>query len=112
MAGPKAPVIQQGNATLVKAAGLVTQAEQDLRRLSRNLNDEINGLQGRWNGAGGQAFFQLHNAWQEKHALIVAALNKFSDSLVETDKDNKNTDQRAGDGMTQLMNKLGDVRNH
>ena len=83
----------QGERTLTRAAGLVAEAKQDFDRLSSNLESQIQGLQGRWVGAGGTAFFQLHQAWTEKQRIIVNALNEFEASLTSTEQLNMSTDE-------------------
>lgn len=88
----------QGEGTLSKAAGMVAEAKADFDRLSNKLEGQIQGLQGRWVGAGGSAFFQLHQAWTEKQRVIVSALNEFEQSLTSTERDNVNTDD------TQMSN--------
>lgn len=88
----------QGEGTLSKAAGMVAEARADFDRLSNKLEGQIQGLQGRWVGAGGSAFFQLHQAWTEKQRVIVSALNEFEQSLTSTERDNVNTDD------TQMSN--------
>ena len=74
------------------------------------LDGQISAVKGRWGGAGANAFFILHNAWQEKHKVVVTALDKFHASLTETEKDNVQVDQQAGDFMNSLINKLGNVQ--
>lgn len=88
----------QGEGTLSRAAGMVAEARADFDRLSNKLEGQIQGLQGRWVGAGGSAFFQLHQAWTEKQRVIVSALNEFEQSLTSTERDNVNTDD------TQMSN--------
>ena len=88
----------QGEGTLTRAAGMVAEARADFDRLSNKLEGQIQGLQGRWVGAGGSAFFQLHQAWTEKQRVIVSALNEFEQSLTSTERDNVNTDD------TQMSN--------
>ena len=45
-------------------------------------------MQGKWGGQGGTAFFNLHEAWNEKQQIIVNALDEFEASLQQTEKDN------------------------
>lgn len=82
----------QGAGTLTRAAGMVSTAKADFDRLSRDLEGRIEGLRGQWVGAGGTAFFRLHQAWTEKQRVIVNALDQFEASLVSTEKDNLGTD--------------------
>lgn len=96
-----------GEGTLGKAAGLVAEAKQDFDRLSGKLDGQIAGLQGKWAGAGGQAFFRLHMAWTEKQKVIVRALNDFESSLVGTQRDAMGTDDTQASNYTRNMNRLG-----
>lgn len=96
-----------GEGTLTKAAGLVAEAKQDFDRLSGRLEGQIAGLQGKWAGAGGQAFFTLHRAWTEKQKVIVSALNEFEASLVGTEKDTMNTDDTQASNYARNLNRLG-----
>lgn len=82
----------QGEGALSRAAGMVADARADFDRLSRDLEGRIQGLRGQWVGAGGTAFFTLHQAWTEKQAVIVGALDAFEASLVSTERDNLATD--------------------
>lgn len=97
----------QGEGTLTKAAGLVADAKQDFDRLSGKLDDQICGLHGKWAGAGGQAFFSLHQAWTEKQKVIVNALNEFESSLTSTEKDNLSTDDAQSANYHRTAGRLG-----
>lgn len=95
-----------GEGTLSKAAQLVSGAKQDFDRLSGELEGQIAGLQGKWAGAGGQAFFTLHRAWSEKQKVIVSALNEFEASLVGTEKDTTSTDDTQASNFNNFQNRL------
>ena len=97
----------QGEGTLTKAAGLVATAKQDFDGLSSNLEGQIAGVQGKWAGAGGSAFFALHQAWNEKQRVITKALNDFEASLTATEKDNMNTDESQSSNYSKLTGRLG-----
>lgn len=97
----------QGEGTLTKAAGLVADAKQDFDRLSGKLDGQIRGLQGKWAGAGGQAFFTLHQAWTEKQKVIIGALNEFEASLTKTEKDNISTDEAQSANYARTAGRLG-----
>ena len=97
----------QGEKTLSKAAGMVQAAKADFDKLSKNLDGQIQGLQGKWVGSGGQAFFALHQAWTEKQRTIVNALNEFEQSLQSTEKDNTSTDDSQSANMSKLSGRLG-----
>ena len=59
-----------GRSALTKAAGMVAEAKADFDGFSRKLDGQIAGLKGKWAGAGGTAFFTLHQAWTEKQNVI------------------------------------------
>lgn len=86
-----------GEGTLARAADLVASAHQDLDAMGATLTTRIEGLQGRWQGAGGQAFFALHAAWTQRQRAVTSALADFEQSLRSTQRDNQATDaDRAG----------------
>jgi len=97
----------QGEGTLTRAAGLVAEAKADFDRLSGKLEGQIMGLQGKWAGAGGQAFFNLHRAWTEQQKVIVSALNEFEASLTTTEKDNISTDEAQSANYQRTAGRLG-----
>ena len=97
----------QGEATLTRAAGLVGDAKQDFQRMSTTLEGQIAGLQGTWVGAGGTAFFGLHQAWSEKQRIIVNALDEFAASLTSTERDNVNTDETQSVTYSRVAGRLG-----
>lgn len=105
-----APVFGQAHGVLSQAAKLVIDAKADFEKQSRDLDSQIQSVQGRWGGAGASAFFALNTAWQEKHKVVVTALDKFHASLTATEKDNTQVDEQAGDFMNSLINKLGNVQ--
>ncbi|MBZ5739032.1 WXG100 family type VII secretion target [Nocardioides mangrovi] len=102
-----APEMGQGERTLSRAAGLVTQAKQDFDSLSKALDGQIAGLQGKWAGAGGTAFFTLHQAWTEKQTVITNALNDFEASLTSTERDNMSTDDTQSANYNKVAGRLG-----
>ena len=102
-----APEMGQGERTLTRAAGLVADAKQDFDGLSKALEGQIAGLQGKWAGAGGTAFFSLHQAWTEKQRVITNALNEFEASLTSTEKDNLNTDETQSSNYNRYAGRLG-----
>ena len=97
----------QGEGTLTRAAGLVAEAKQDFDSLSKNLEGQIQGIQGKWAGAGGTAFFSLHQAWNEKQRIITNALNEFQNSLTSTEKDNVSTDETQSANYSRVAGRLG-----
>ena len=102
-----APEMGQGERTLTRAAGLVADARQDFEGLSRALEGQIAGLQGKWAGAGGTAFFSLHTAWTEKQKVITNALNEFEASLTSTERDNVSTDDTQSSNFNNYASRLG-----
>lgn len=97
----------QGEHTLTRAAGLVAEAKQDFDSMSKVLEGQIAGLQGKWAGAGGTAFFALHQAWSDKQRVITSALNEFEASLTSTEKDNTSTDQDQSANYSRVAGRLG-----
>lgn len=102
-----APEMGQGEGTLTRAAGLVTEAKADFDTLSKNLSGQIAGLQGRWVGAGGAAFFALHQAWTDKQRVITNALNEFEASLTTTERDYMSTDDTQSSNYNRVAGRLG-----
>ena len=96
-----------GEGTLTKAAQLVSGAKQDFDRMSGELEGQIADLRGKWAGAGGQAFFVLHQAWTEKQKVIVSALNEFEASLTRTEEDNISTDDAQMANYNRTAGRLG-----
>ena len=104
--------MKAGDRTLSRAAGMVATAKTDFDRLSRTLSDTIVGYQAKWQGQGGRAFFNLHQAWTEKQDRIVTALNEFETALTSTERDNINTDQSQSDYMNKNHSRLDGVRQY
>jgi WXG100 family type VII secretion target len=102
-----APEMGQGEKTLTRAAGLVADAKSDFESMSRTLDGQIQGLQGKWAGAGGSAFFALHQAWTEKQTVITNALNEFEASLTSTERDNMSTDEAQSSSYNRFAGRLG-----
>jgi WXG100 family type VII secretion target len=97
----------QGHSTLNKGAALVADAKADFDRISKTLDGQIQGLRGRWQGAGGTAFFTLHLAWTEEQKVIVQALNEFENALTSTERDNVSTDEAQSANYARTTNRLG-----
>ena len=102
-----AAVFGHGEGTLKRAAGLVSDARGDFNRLSNRLEHQINGVRGKWGGAGADAFFILHNAWQEKHRTVVSALDSFESALTRTESDDASTDETQSASYAALAGRLG-----
>jgi len=97
----------QGEGTLTRAAGLVAEAKQDFDSMSKTLEGQIAGIQGKWAGAGGTAFFSLHQAWSEKQRVMTNALNEFQASPPSTEKDNVSTDETQSSNYSRVAGRLG-----
>ncbi|WP_101525652.1 MULTISPECIES: WXG100 family type VII secretion target [Nocardioides] len=93
--------------SLIDAATAVNSARSEVTQLCKGLSDRIAGMGQQWGGQGATAFHQLHTAWQEKQNKIVSALDNFEQSLQQTDKDNKATDEAQAQASSNLMNRLG-----
>ena len=102
-----APEFGQGEGTLTRASGMVSDAKADFTTISGRLTDQIAAVQGRWGGQGATAFFALHQAWTENQKIIVDALDDFSASLTTTEKDNTSTDDAQNASYTKLSGRLG-----
>ena len=75
--------------------------------MSKTLDGQIAGIQGKWAGAGGTAFIGLHQAWTEKQRVITNALNEFQASLTSTEKDNVSTDETQSSNYSRVAGRLG-----
>lgn len=102
--------IRAGEGTLVRAATMVADAKVDFDRLAADLGHQIVSAQGRWQGAGGTAFFQLHQAWTEKQRAIVTALDRFQTELTGTDAVLTAADQHAQATANATAQRLGAIR--
>lgn len=96
-----------GVGTLGRGADLVGAARADFDRMSAELDAGIEELRGRWQGAGGSAFFVLEDAWQERHRRVVAALDGLAAALRGTERDVTATDQEQAAGYHQDLGRLG-----
>jgi WXG100 family type VII secretion target len=96
-----------GDQVLSRAAGMVAAARADFTRDAARLEHQISGLRGRWQGAGGQAFFALQQAWSERQRVIVAALDGFEHALRSTERDNVGTDETQQGYQLSLASRLG-----
>ena len=103
------PEMKAGDQTLSRAATMVNQAHSDFNKLSQTLSDNLIAQQAKWQGQGGRAFTNLHQAWKEKQDRIVLALNEFESALTSTEKLNVTTDQAQSDYMTKNHSRLDGV---
>lgn len=99
--------MMMGAGTLSRAAGLVAGARLDFDRMSSELEGRIAGLRGAWAGAGGQAFFLLHQAWTERQRVVVGALDRFETSLLGTERDVTATDDAQAAQLAGYRSRLG-----
>ncbi|HEU5037893.1 MAG TPA: WXG100 family type VII secretion target [Nocardioides sp.] len=102
-----APEMGQGEGTLSRAAGLVADAKADFQSMSTTLDGQIGGLRTKWAGAGGSAFFALHQAWTDKQRVITNALDEFEASLKSTERDNMSTDEAQSSSYNRFAGRLG-----
>lgn len=91
---------------LSTAAKYVAAARDDFLGKANALSAQITGYETSWKGAGGSAFFQLHQAWTDKQKRIISALNDFEASLHSTDRDNVSTDDSQRQANTKLHDRL------
>lgn len=99
--------MSQGEGTLAAAAGRVAACRSDLDAMSAALGDDLAGLQGRWLGRGAGAFVELHRTWTEKQAVVVAALDRFEESLRATESDVLAADEQQGATYAAIAGRLG-----
>ena len=97
----------QGVGTLSRGAALVAGAKVDFDRISNKLDGQIQALRGAWQGAGGTAFFTLHQTWTEKQKAIVQALDEFESALARTERDNVSTDEAESANYARTTSRLG-----
>ena len=97
----------QGQGTLSKAAGMVTDAKADFIKESDVLSGQISDMQGKWVGQGASAFFVLHQTWTEKQRVILKALDEFSQSLQTTEQVNMTNDDEQSAVFARLNGRLG-----
>jgi WXG100 family type VII secretion target len=97
----------QGQGTLTRAAGLVSDARADFTTISSKLTDQISNVQGKWGGQGASAFFVLHQTWTEKQNTIIGALDEFAQSLTVTEQTNTSTDDEQSSTFGRLSGRLG-----
>ncbi len=102
-----APDYGQGQATLSKAAGMVTDAKADFIKESDTLSGQISDMQGKWVGQGASAFFVLHQTWTEKQRTILKALDDFAQSLQTTEQVNMTNDDEQSAVFARLNGRLG-----
>ncbi|MET0912047.1 MAG: WXG100 family type VII secretion target [Acidimicrobiales bacterium] len=95
-----------GEGTIKSTGQLLAGAKVELRRLSKELQGEIDQLQGKWGGAGAQAFGVLNRAWDEKQGAIVMTLEKFEATLDETEKSMTTSDEQSSASVAAIRNQM------
>lgn len=96
-----------GLCTLGRGADLAEAARHDFDRLSAELDQEIELVRPRWQGAGGNAFFALKAAWVDRHRVVAAALDDLARALRATERDVLTTDDTQAAGFHQDLGRLG-----
>ena len=95
-----------GEGTLKTTEQLLAEAKVELRRLSNELQGEINQLNGKWGGDGAIAFGILNTAWDEKQGAIVMTLEKFEATLDETEKSMTTSDEQSSASVAAIRNQM------
>ena len=95
-----------GDGTIKSTAQLLAEAKVELKRLSNELQGEINQLQGKWGGAGAQAFGILNRAWDEKQGAIVMTLERFEATLDETEKSMTTSDEQSSASVSAIRSQM------
>jgi len=91
-----------GEGTIKSTAQLLAEAKTQLRKLSKELQGEIDQLQGKFGGQGAQAFGVLNQAWDEKQGAIVMTLEKFESTLDETEKSMTASDEQSASSVSSI----------
>ena len=99
--------VRVGAGALTRASRLVAGAREDFDRMGRDLESQVASVRGRWAGAGGQAFFALHQAWNDRQRRVVAALDDFEASLHATDREFGATDDAQAATFAGFQHRLG-----
>jgi WXG100 family type VII secretion target len=101
-----------GEGTIKSTAQLLAEAKVELKRHSNELQGEFNQLQGKWGGAGAQAFAILNKAWDEKQGAIVMTLEQFEATLDETEKSLTTSDESSASSVASIRNQMEGVRDY
>ena len=99
-----------GDGTIRTTSRLLADAKGELRRLGQELQGEINGMQGKWGGAGARAFGVLNQAWDDKHRAIVSTLERFEANLQETEVSLSSSDETAAASVGTIRSQMEGVR--
>ena len=95
-----------GEGTIKTTAQLLSDAKAELRKLSKELQGEIDQLQGKFGGQGAQAFGVLNRAWDEKQGAIVMTLEKFESTLGETERSLTTSDEQASSSVSSIRSQM------
>jgi WXG100 family type VII secretion target len=102
--------LRAGHGTLAHAAALVAEARSDLDQQAAGLQSRVLAAQGRWQGAGGSAFFAVQQAWTQKQTVILSALDDFEAALRGTQTRNEAADEAAMALQNAHLHRLDGVR--
>lgn len=95
-----------GEGTIKSTAQFLAEAKAELRKLSKELQGEIDQLQGKFGGQGAQAFGILNQAWDEKQGAIVMTLGKFESTLDETEKSLTGSDEQSAASVSAIRSQM------
>ena len=90
-----APEFGQGEGTLSRAAGLVTDARADFNKIADKLSGQIAGVQGKWGGQGASAFFILHRPGTRSRRSSSTRSTSSPPRCTATERDNVEHRRRA-----------------
>ena len=99
--------LSQTDKALSTAAEHVRQARVDVKGKCNTLTDQVNALMGQWGGRGADSFNKLMIEWQNKQEIILRALDRLAEAMVETEKDNLKTDDAVSDVHATMLGRLG-----
>jgi WXG100 family type VII secretion target len=102
--------MRAGHGTLATAAGFVADAKADLDHQAAALASRLAAAQGRWQGAGGSAFFAVQQTWNDKQRTILAALEEFQSALRGTQARNEASDESASALQNAHLHRLDGIR--
>jgi WXG100 family type VII secretion target len=104
---PAGQVYGQGEGTLTRGAGMVTEARADLTAISARLTDQLGALRGAWAGRGATSFQALQQAWTDQQHTVVRVLDDLASALGATEQTNVSTDETQGASFGRLSGRLG-----
>ena len=102
--------LRAGAGTLPRAARMVAEARGDLDHLAATVSAQVLAARGRWQGAGGAAFFAVQEAWSHKQHVLVSALADFEAGLLGTERRTEASDDEARTAQHALLQRLDGVR--